>query len=192
MYCNQTCLYENCNTCFRGDGECETCDIGLYGSKCSFECSDKCAVNTFNQITCGKNTGFCDEESCLPGYWNRPCDVQCNKNCRADSAGDRTCSYIKGVCNNGCEATYYGEQCNLNCSVTCINKLCERDGKCSQGCVSGTYGQFCQFPCNDTCNNGKCDQVSGICEECTKPPEAQTELCRTAGKFVHIVLFYVV
>jgi hypothetical protein len=187
MFCNQRCLHENCNTCFQGDGQCETCDVGYYGLTCNLNCSDKCSVNSFNQVTCGKDTGNCDEGACLPGFWNRPCDAQCNKNCRANSEGARTCSYLEGDCNLGCEDAYYGGHCSLNCSATCINKLCERDGKCSLGCIDGTYGDTCELTCKETCNNGKCDQVSGECEECNKPPEAQTSLCRTAGKCTYIM-----
>ncbi|XP_053387905.1 multiple epidermal growth factor-like domains protein 6 isoform X10 [Mercenaria mercenaria] len=181
MYCNQTCLHGGCKTCFQGSGQCETCDIGLYGFTCSSNCSKFCARDSFNQIVCEKDNGYCSEGKCLPGYWNKPCDAQCNEKCLANSDGARTCSVDEGDCDIGCEPTYYGGHCNLRCSVTCLNQLCERDGVCSSGCVDGAYGSTCELSCKETCNNGKCDRSSGECSECDKPLEVQTELCRTAA-----------
>lgn len=186
VYCNETCLYDGCETCFKGNGRCDICKVGFHGTNCDRTCSVYCARNSLDQVICEKETAACDEGKCLPGYWNRPCDITCNSNCRANANGERPCSLTNGACDLGCEDTYYGQQCNSRCSVYCIDRLCERDGRCALGCIDGRYGEMCELACRETCNNGQCNRTHGECEECNKPYQLQTELCRTAGKFIFL------
>ncbi|KAK3106627.1 hypothetical protein FSP39_023983 [Pinctada imbricata] len=77
----------------------------------------------------------------------------------------------------GCPKGKYGTNCTEDCSVNCVDGICEPDnGICRHGCVAGKEGSMCDKECDDykygydcskTCghcrNNAICDKVSGFC-----------------------------
>ncbi|XP_060084650.1 multiple epidermal growth factor-like domains protein 11 [Ylistrum balloti] len=67
----------------------------------------------------------------------------------------------------GCPLGKFGNNnCDSNCSTTCVNNSCNPDtGRCTS-CVNGNYGSFCDKTCPDTCKDGVCDQHTAECEAC--------------------------
>ncbi|XP_046580203.1 multiple epidermal growth factor-like domains protein 10 [Haliotis rubra] len=96
------------------------------------------------------------------------CDNTCPPHCVK-------CDRHRGQC-LACEATRYGENCNLTCNTACLKSQCNLTGDCINGCESGRYGSRCSERCPQVCNN-TC-QHDGACvtcadgwmgEHCTEP-----------------------
>ena len=123
-FCNETCS-QHClnNTCNR-DGRCHECDPGFYGDYCNLTCSTNCINGTCNR------DGTCN---CTVGYGGHPCEP-CPKNCSDTGCNEQL------ICHE-CDPGFYGDYCNLTCSINCINGTCNRDGSCS--CKEGFDGLGC-------------------------------------------------
>ena len=182
--CETGCLFPGCETCNRQTGQCETCKVGLYGDACQEICSSHC-THDGGINPCDKATGTCQDGSCKAGWWGLDCFNECNNNCKEDGDGNRICYYKSGNCSIGCKDHYWGSMCDNSCSSTCQEELCDRDSTCLWGCTPGYFDFACHRDCDNTCNNGTCGRYSGVCDECSKPLNLQTALCRSAGKIKH-------
>ena len=151
-FCNETCS-QHClnNTCNR-DGRCHECDPGFYGDYCNLTCSTNCINGTCNR------DGRCN---CTVGYGGHPCEP-CPKNCSDTGCNEQL------ICHE-CDPGFYGDYCNLTCSINCINGTCNRDGSCS--CKEGFDGFGC---CPENCEGG-CNDTSFVCASCK--PRHFSDLC---------------
>uniref|UniRef100_K1R3Y1 Scavenger receptor class F member 2 n=1 Tax=Magallana gigas TaxID=29159 RepID=K1R3Y1_MAGGI len=98
----------------------EECGIGLYGEKCTQQCSGNCKDNE----TCNHVTGQCDngcttgwkgdmcDNGCPFGHFGRACKESCNEHCLQENS--TLCNHVGGECLNGCKQGYIGTHCN-NC-----------------------------------------------------------------------------
>ncbi|MCQ2816506.1 MAG: hypothetical protein MJ252_04480 [archaeon] len=178
----------SCEEYFEGN-KCNNCVLGKYSDLCNKDCNKGCNLNISN---CDRKEGNC---TCLKGFWKSDCSSKCNENnegcleciqsdgkCILCESGyyleDNKCikcpSSCKGNCNktycSECNEGYYGDICQYNCSLHCINTTCNKStGKCDGGCKEYFIGDkcdSCEFnrtgkECNNFCEFG-CDLSDGI------------------------------
>ncbi|KAK7481905.1 hypothetical protein BaRGS_00026813 [Batillaria attramentaria] len=68
-----------------------------------------------------------------------------------------------------CQAGWYGDQCDRNCSDTCQpddqgSRPCDKvTGRCFVGCVAGLWGDNCSRSCGQCAGDGSCDRMTAEC-----------------------------
>ncbi|XP_076080778.1 receptor-type tyrosine-protein phosphatase alpha-like isoform X6 [Mytilus galloprovincialis] len=147
-----------------------TCDFGVWGGSCQYNCSTTCYYGN----ECSSNGGKCGCEQlhgncygCAKNYFGDVCNKGCNQNC---SLSDQCvlsglacgCERQLGYCNS-CPKTLWGQYCDRACSIRCTNLECDRNsGQCTSGCKKGYYGSDCSSNCSTACLYG-CDQQTAVC-----------------------------
>ena len=168
--CPENCDATGCND----DFHCYTCKPGFYGDFCNKTCSKHCVDNKCNR------DGRCN---CTVGYGGHPCEA-CPKNCSDAGCNEHL------ICHE-CDPGFYGDYCNLTCSINCINGTCNRNGSCTckkgftglgccpvnckgdcndtnfvcLSCMDGYHGDFCNKTCPDNCTSG-CSRDGKKCKSC--------------------------
>ncbi|XP_048255242.1 uncharacterized protein LOC124111915 [Haliotis rufescens] len=102
-----------------------------------------------------------------------PCCDNCEHlhadgNCRRCGNATKTCSeppQTNGAIDPSCsDATFYGKNCQMKCSNTCINSQCQLQNAtlvCTDGCVPGKKGVYCLEDCPSSCT--QCERYSNTC-----------------------------
>ncbi|CAG2233002.1 unnamed protein product [Mytilus edulis] len=147
-----------------------TCDFGVWGGSCQYNCSTTCYYGN----ECSSNGGKCGCEQlhgncygCAKNYFGDVCNKACNQNCSLSdqcvlSGLSCGCERQLGYCNS-CPKTLWGNYCDRACSIRCINLECDRtSGQCTSGCKKGYYGSDCSSTCSTSCIYG-CDQQTAGC-----------------------------
>ena len=156
------CTRDYCKTCpstcasCDGHEDCYQCNIGHYGYRCQFNCTDGCKDNI-----CDKDFSSCTN-GCVDGYFQET-DGSCNPcivtECRPTECHGNNCTR----CNDGfyldTTLEYTRHYCKT-CPSTCAS--CDGYEDCSQ-CNSGHYGYRCQLNCTDGCKDNICDKDSSSC-----------------------------
>ena len=79
---------------------------------------------------------------------------------------------------DGCVNGWYGNTCDLECSLDCLNKTCQLDGHCIEGCLDPLkLGDFCNMTCNLTFPGCKTCRIEGGQFECNDTCSAGCEIC---------------
>lgn len=165
--CDKQCS-AGCNegACDKTDGKCESgCNAGFSGERCDQTCPEGTGPEGCDQVsgqpeTC--SSGSFPYKVVRDGHWTcKSCPDNCvNNQCDID-----------GKCTAGCEASFYGEDCTLNCPPHCEGP-CDTtatggyDGYCT-ACETGWTGKKCTKRCHNTCAacNQRGDAVGE--EDCT-------------------------
>eukprot|EP00105_Crassostrea_gigas_P008584 XP_011423194.1 PREDICTED: cell death abnormality protein 1 [Crassostrea gigas] len=85
--------------------------------------------------------------------------MECSAHC-----SNITCNNITGLCTFGCQAGFYGEKCDRDCS-SCPTGCGNFTGRCFGDCPVGKFGVSCDKACNQGCKDG-CMRDSGVCNRC--------------------------
>ncbi|XP_053372980.1 scavenger receptor class F member 1-like [Mercenaria mercenaria] len=148
---------------------------GYSSPNCSVECPQNCAATETNdtdvcnaaseECLYGCKDGF---YGCKPNYWRGKCQNLCNTNYNVShDPSKRICDKGDGTCLNGCNNNnYWGNQCDKECSIGCINETCQQEsGYCTERCSTKTvYGLFCDKTCGENCLQGTCNREDGYCD----------------------------
>lgn len=140
-------------------------------SNCSLSCPSGCADAPANAST----TNVCEGDSaasvvcrfgCRVDMWGQSsaCSARCPSACVYGNGTTSSCDASTGDCTFGCDAGYWGKQCEKSCPYRCFQGACNRDtGTCLQ-CSSTTGGANCTVQCSN------CDREQGVCDDngCTK------------------------
>ncbi|XP_046559061.1 receptor-type tyrosine-protein phosphatase T-like [Haliotis rubra] len=160
--------------CRHETGICSQGCIGtFYGHFCNNSCSDHCVNKACHTGRTDVDTPQCTD-GCRDGWWGDDCDNTCPPHCVK-------CDRHRGQC-LACEATRYGENCNLTCNTACLKSQCNLTGECISGCESGRYGSRCSERCPQVCNTCQHDGVCVTCadgwmgEHCTEPSRPLAQL----------------
>nr|XP_022311625.1 receptor-type tyrosine-protein phosphatase epsilon-like isoform X1 [Crassostrea virginica] len=176
--CSSNCLHDF--PCNKTNGHCEQgckpgyskplcdkhCSTGFYGNSCTEPCSKNC----LNSLICDHIDGTCSggcqagfvgklcNSSCKDGYYGINCSGVCPSHCRKCNPTDGTCSCYAGWTGSNCSiacSKSYGEDCQYQCSPSCINQTCDRfNGTCLTTCLKESHG--------DKCSTDHQDQMSDI------------------------------
>ena len=132
--CSELCS-ANCGnkTCKQQDGHCFSCVDGYYGDKCN----QNCTHCSFNNV-CIQYNGTC-VHGCEYGYHGSKCNLRCPQKCSSEG-----CNRSTGDCVS-CEAAFFGNKCQYNCSVHCVgDRSCAfGNGTCVHGCETGYLAPNC-------------------------------------------------
>ncbi|XP_053383098.1 deleted in malignant brain tumors 1 protein-like isoform X2 [Mercenaria mercenaria] len=165
--CNGSGDCYSCKTGFTGN-MCTQCEYGKYGTNCDIICPSGCSNNTC------KDNGDCQScedgftgskcDQCVAGKYGINCEHDCSNNCAVE-----TCIKTTGVCNDGCRINFYGQQCNMTCSATCLpdgegRRCFYTNGSCVKDCQNGYYGDMCEVRCSENCINIVCLKANGGCK----------------------------
>ncbi|WAR16752.1 PEAR1-like protein [Mya arenaria] len=135
---------------------CRICNGGFFSSKRGrcLKCYSIC-----NEHACNSSTGKC-QRGCTDGYWSDTCEEDCDPECKS-------CRQVDGLCTTCMDSTKHGSHCNLACSATCMNSVCDIDGYCSNGCILNTFGKQCENACDAHCISNRdstvCSEQTGMC-----------------------------
>ncbi len=164
----------DCGHCLNKQGDISICDFesGLCdnnGCEPGFflqNCTGICPLNCEENI-CDINSGLCN--ACIPGKWFEDCTKDCGHCANKDlNSNSSICDIETGNCDEkGCEAGFYGADCNLECPKDCVDGRCDNEGKCLN-CPPGTWGNSCESTCDINCNltTANCDITTGFCLNC--------------------------
>lgn len=198
--CPEHCSVRNCTRedgkCVSGckpnfDGDkCEKCVAGKYGAECTHDCPPNCLNKTCNIegscVNCSINMEGTKCELCKAGFYG----TNCLNNCLSQTCKDKYCERETGICTS-CEHGKYGNYCDSNCSLNCMEELCNfYNGKCNScrdsysgdmcclngsncetcssntecnKCVTGFHGDECEKRCHVNCLELACEKESGNC-----------------------------
>ena len=69
------------------------------------------------------------------------CDKECTGHCSRNQ-----CKQLADaiVCSSDCEVGFYGPGCDQQCSLNCLNNICEKNGGKCTACVPGKQGDMCE------------------------------------------------
>lgn len=156
-YYELTCT-KHCSSCVGTtceiNGSCiHGCVPGYYGKICNLTCGDGCRI-------CHPVSGYCivpnttginisysiSNDACAYGKYGITCEVDCGFGCKKRGK-EVICDKFTGFCND-CLDGYYGLTCNERCNQTCIDLLCDREGRCTRGCTFRWQGKYCQSESN--------------------------------------------
>nr|XP_022311640.1 multiple epidermal growth factor-like domains protein 11 [Crassostrea virginica] len=165
--CSSNCLHDS--PCNKTNGHCEQdckpgyskplcdkhCSTGFYGNSCKEPCSENC----LNSLICDHIDGTCSggcqagfvgkqcNASCQDGYYGKNCSGVCPSHCRTCNPTDGTCGCYPGWTGSNCSIACtksYGEDCQYQCSPSCINQTCDRfNGTCLTTCLKESHGDKC-------------------------------------------------
>ncbi|XP_062585346.1 receptor-type tyrosine-protein phosphatase T-like isoform X2 [Saccostrea cucullata] len=142
--CEQSCSALCPSGCSRYSGECKgNCPVGKYGNQCEMACNQNC------KNICSKVNGSCTF-GCIDGKFGVDCLQTCGGGCISGcNQADGRCYCEKGWqgenC-DGCESTYYGQECEYQCSSNCLNKTClSNNGSCIGGCKGDFIDEKCSI-----------------------------------------------
>ena len=193
--CPENCYYENLNIkrkCDQDSGNCYSCTEGKTGIKCEDNCNKGCNLTKSN---CNMNDGSC---YCNEGYYGKTCNNNCDENCVKCDKTNGTCYQCKseyypknrkcikcpdncdGECPEGkcekCLVGFYGDICDKQCSIYCLNNICnQEDGYCE--CINYfSYESHCT-----ECKN-KYD-LSTNCSKCIENYDETTDCIECINKY---------
>ncbi|XP_062599168.1 multiple epidermal growth factor-like domains protein 10 [Saccostrea cucullata] len=164
--CEKRCSASCPSACNRKSGQCEgPCPNGMYGHHCNFTCNRTCKNG------CRKIDGLCTS-GCIDGKFGADCLKTCGAGCISG------CNQLDGNC--FCKEGWQGQNCN-ECSQTHHGQECEK--QCSPTCLNGTCFS----------NNGSCKDVfdSNVNNDKTSPAINQTSASITNTE-VYPVLYGVI
>ena len=135
-------------------------NLSSAGSFC-FRCDERCPVSCFGG-TCFQDLSC---KVCEVNHWGPKCESTCHDHCQdAVNTSTSVCDR-DGNCLFGCENSFWGNTCSMNCSLNCIGNDCNAStGNCVQGCIKTYWGDVCDNSCSTTCLEMDCYRHNGTCK----------------------------